>query len=217
MTLAFVIAVLIFTDNIALWHVLAMAFARGLAASVKITVIRTLVLDVVGRANLLAANAATLAADETMGIIVPTLAGLIIERLDIAWAYVLMGCAGLAAAVMLLTLGRVEIQGRTDRSTTFQDLRAGLRFAGSNRVVRSLLILGLVGEVFGWGHYSMLPVMARDVLEVGPVGLGLLASAGSVGALAASLVMSARGDVDGKSRLMASTLIGFGGFLLLFA
>jgi len=62
MALSFAIAFLIFTDNIALWHILTMAFLRGLAASVKITSTRTLIMDIVGRSELLAANAATIAA-----------------------------------------------------------------------------------------------------------------------------------------------------------
>jgi MFS family permease len=63
----------------------------------------------------------------------------------------------------------------------------------------------------------MLPVMARDVLEVGPTGLGYLYSAGSVGALIASLILSTRSDITNMARLMIAGYIGLGVFLILFA
>jgi MFS family permease len=128
-----------------------------------------------------------------------------------------MGCAGLTAALLLSLLRGVESQRRSERSSPVHDLKAGLRYVFTTPIVRSLIIMGVIGEVFGWGHYAMLPVMARDVLEVGPTGLGYLASAGSVGALAASLILSTKGDINNKGRLMVLGYTGFGGFLMLFA
>jgi MFS family permease len=83
--------------------------------------------------------------------------------------------------------------------------------------VRSLIILGLVGEIFAWSHEAMLPVMARDALEMGPTGLGYLYSAGSVGALIASVILSTRSDIANKGRLMMAGYIGLGVFLVLFS
>ena len=217
MALSFTIAFLIFADNLALWHVLTMAFLRGLAASVKITATRTLIMDIVGRSDLLAANAATIAAFTIMGIIMPPVVGFVVERANVGWTYVVMGCAGIAAAALLSFLRGVESQRRIERNSPIQDLVAGLRFVVTTPIVRSLIILGLVGEIFAWGHESMLPVMARDVLEVGPTGLGYLYSAGSVGALVAALILSTRSDITNKVRLMIAGYVGLGVFLILFA
>jgi MFS family permease len=217
MFFSFTLAFLIFTGNIALWHILVIAFLRGLAASVKITATHTLILDIVGRSNLLAANAATIAAFTIMGIIMPPIVGLVVEKADIGWMYIVMGCAGLTAASLLFFLRGVESRKRAERTSPLQDLGAGIRFVITTPIVRSLILLGLVGEIFGWGHEAMLPVMARDVLEVGPTGLGYLYSAGSVGALIASLILSARSNINNKERLMIAGYIGMGVFLLLFA
>lgn len=217
MALSFAIAFLIFTDNIALWHILTMAFLRGLAASVKITSTRTLIMDIVGRSELLAANAATIAAFTIMGIIMPPVVGFVVERANIGWTYVVMGCAGIGAAVLLGFLRGVESRRRTERTSPIQDMVAGLRYVVNTPIVRSLIILGLIGEIFAWGHEAMLPVMARDVLEVGPTGLGYLYSAGSVGALIASLILSTGSDISNKGRLMIAGYVGIGVFLILFA
>ncbi len=214
---SFIIASLIFTDHIVLWHVLALAFLRGMAGSVKITATRTLVLDVTGKADLLAANAATDAAFISAGILMPPVVGLMIEKTDIGWIYVLMGCAALLSALLLSSLRGVKSQSRSERTSLIQDLKAGLRFVASTPIVRSLIILGLVGEIFAWSHEAMLPVMARDALEMGPTGLGYLYSAGSVGALIASLILSTRRDIANKGRLMVAGYIGLGVFLVLFS
>ena len=63
----------------------------------------------------------------------------------------------------------------------------------------------------------MMPVMAGKVLNVGPTGLGYLLSAGSAGALMASLVISSMGDIRRKGLAVISGYIVFGAFLLLFA
>ena len=215
--LSFTIAFLIFTDQIALWHILSMGFLRGLTASVKITATSTLVLDVVDRANLLAANAATVAGYTIVGIIVPPMVGLVVERADIGWTYVVMGCAGITAASLLVFLRGVESRRRTDRTSPIQDMVAGLRYVGTTPIVRSLIILGMVGDIFGWGYEVMLPVMARDVLKVGPTSLGYLYSAGSLGALVSSLILSTRSDITNRGRLMMAGYIGLGVFLILFA
>jgi MFS family permease len=217
MVLSFTIGFLIFTDNIALWHILAMAFLRGIAAAVKITATRTIIMDLVGKSDLLAANAATIAAFTTMGIIMPPVVGIVVERADMGWIYMVMGCAGITAILLLGLLRGVESQKRERRTSPIQDLGAGLRYVITTPIVRSLIVLGLIGEVFGWGHEAMLPVMARDVLDVGPTGLGYLYSAGSVGALLASLILSTRSDITNQSRLMIVGYVGMGAFLILFA
>ena len=77
--------------------------------------------------------------------------------------------------------------------------------------------MGLVGELFGWAHVTMLSSMARDVLGTGVSGFGYLASAGFLGMLVSTLVISSLGDVRMKGRFMVIGGIGFTLFVILFA
>jgi MFS family permease len=72
-------------------------------------------------------------------------------------------------------------------------------------------------EAFAFSHHVMLPVMARDVLEVGGTGYGLLASASGIGAFASTAVVAYMGDFRSKAKLLMTAGGGFGLFLLLFA
>ena len=215
-TLAFIIAALVLSDNIELWHVLLTAFIRGLTAAIKIPAKRALVMDVVGRKDLLRATATMGAAMTSAGIFMPPIAGLIGEAFDIGWAYVIMGVVGLVAAISLLGLRGLETS-KLPPASPIQDLKQGLRYVFTTPMIRTLIILGFMFDVFGWGHEVMLPVVVRDVLHAGPAGLGYLFSAGSAGALVSTLVISGMRDIRNKPRLMIVGYIGFGVFLVLFS
>ena len=80
----------------------------------------------------------------------------------------------------------VEIVG-----TRLGSLLAGLRFVRRTPVLLGAISLDLVAVLFG-GAVALLPLFARDILEVGPVGLGVLRSAPAVGALLAGIMLTRR-------------------------
>ena len=99
----------------------------------------------------------------------------------------------------------------------WQDLKQGVRYVVTTPPVRALILIVLVTEGIGWAHESMLPVMARDVLDVDASGLGYLLATAAAGATIATVIVSNLGDVRDKGRLMLASLGGFGLFLMLFA
>jgi MFS family permease len=213
---AFIIAALVFSGRIELWHIMVTAYLNGVVVAIKFPSRMALVLDVAGRENLLRATAANFAAGTSVGIAIPPLAGLVTGALNIGWAYVMMGSAFALAALLLLLLLSVE-RFRAEQASPLQDFKEGIRYVFTTPLTRSLILMALSVEVFGWTHEIMMPVMARDVLDAGPTGLGYLLSAGNAGALASTLVMSSMGDVRNKGRLLVGAYIGFGLFLVLFA
>ncbi len=215
--LAMIVAILIFTEEIRLWHVMLAAFLDGTMLSLKVPSRFALVLDVVGRENLLRGTAANFAAMTMMGIAIPPLAGYIVGSIGIGWAYVMMANAFFWSALILLLLRGTKARVREQKTSPVHDMKEGIRYVFTTPQVRALIILGLTSEAFGWAHETMLPVMARDVLGAGPQGLGFLLSAGSVGALITSLVLSNQGDMRNKGRVLIAGYIGFGVFLILFA
>ena len=199
-----------------LWQILTVAFFAGLVAGVISPTSKALTLDLVGREKLLSATAANFTVMSTTGIVAPLVAGTVVGAFDIGWAYVIMGGMSLLSAVTVLLIGAVPRAGEL-RGSPLQDLKEGVRYIFTSPTIRMLLLLALVGDVFGMGHEIMLPVMARDVLDVGPSGLGYLISAGMAGGAVSALVLSSLGDIKRKGRLLVIGYGGFGVFLLLFA
>ena len=212
-----VVAVLVFTDRIELWHILATALADGMLMAVKLPARMTLVLDVAGRENLLKANAANFVAMTTGGITVPLLAGPVVDTFGIGWIYAGMVLALILSSAHMVFLRGFGTSGRKRDTSPLADLKEGVRFTLGTPHIRLLILMLLSSEAFGWSHETMMPVMAGKVLDVGPTGLGYMFSAGSAGALISSLTLSALGEGRNVGRLLVFGYMGFGACLVLFA
>ncbi len=214
--LAFGLAIVILTDRVQLWEVLVFAFLSGVLVSIKIPSKMALTLDVVGRNRLLSATAANFTAMTSMGILAPILSGAVISAFDIGWAYVIIGVVYLISVAILANL-RGIVRVEKEPSSPWDDLKEGVRYVFTTPVVRMLILMVLVSEAFGWSHEVMLPVIARDVLNVGASGYGYLIAAGSVGGLVSTVIMSSLGEIGYQGRLLIVSLAGYGLFLMLFA
>ncbi|MGZ8782203.1 MAG: MFS transporter, partial [Gaiellaceae bacterium] len=93
--------------------------------------------------------------------------------------------------------------------TRLGSLLAGLRFVRRTPVLLGAISLDLVAVLFG-GAVALLPLFARDILEVGPVGLGVLRSAPAVGALLAGIMLTRRPlqRMAGRKLLIVVALFG---------
>ena len=213
---AAVIAALVFSDSVQLWHVLVFPIASGITASVRIPGLMAMSLDIVGRKRLVSATAARVASMTVMGVVVPLAIGRVVDGQGMGWAYVAMS-AGDLISVALLTLVNPPVRKRADKSSPFKDLKEGALFSIKSPLVRTLLGAILLNELFGWSHEPMLPVMARDVLGMGATGLGNLLAAGSMGAAVTSVALSSFENPRKKGVMMVAGMFGYGLFLLLFS
>ena len=105
----------------------------------------------------------------------------------------------------------------TGNRTPWRDLKEGVRYVFTTPVVRTLILLAFVAEMFGWSSESMMPVMAREEFKVGATGLGYLMSAAGAGATVSTVILSYIGDFGDKGRLIGVGLGGFALFLVLYA
>ena len=143
----------------------------------------------------------------------PALGGLVYT----AGASVTYGlCSALfaAAAALVATIGYAH-EAPPDEPTTWATVLAGVHFVRGHPVVLGAISLDLFAVLLG-GAAALLPIFARDILHVGPWGLGLLRSAPAVGALAMSIAL-ARWPVRRRTgRLLLGAVAVFGLATLLF-
>ena len=98
---------------------------------------------------------------------------------------------------------------------TWSTLVAGFRYVWHEKIVLGAISLDLFAVLLG-GAIALLPAYARDILEVGPCGLGLLRSATGIGAMAMALYLAVRPVRDHAGLLMFACVILFGLFTLIF-
>lgn len=101
------------------------------------------------------------------------------------------GCAavGYLAALVMVTRMEVRAAERASREITRDVILGGLRYIWRNKLILGSISLDLFAVLLG-GAVALLPIYARDILNVGTAGLGILRAAPGVGALAMSVVVA---------------------------
>src|SRR5437764_11049982 len=119
----------------------------------------------------------------------PSIAGLVLAGFGPGQCYLVEALSRIATIVSLLVIAwRAEpTLGR--RGVTFGAVREGLGFVRTHPIILSMMVLDFGVNLFG-APRALFPVFARDVLHVGPQGLGLLYACSAAGALSAAIIMS---------------------------
>jgi MFS family permease len=167
--------------------ILAIVALIGAARAFESPATTALVSDVVPRPLIARAMAWLISANQTAQIVGPALGGLLSAQSPEA-AYVgaatLFVVAGACAAVI-----RSLQATRARDPVSLESVFSGVAFIWSRRVLLGTMSLDLFAVLLG-GATALLPVYARDILDAGPRGLGLLRSAPAVGALATSVFLA---------------------------
>lgn len=143
----------------------------------------------------------------------PVLGGLL-YGVSGALAYgVAAGLVGLAAICVVL-IGHTQQANRVNE-TTVHTLLAGFKFIKSEPIVLGAISLDLFAVLLG-GATALLPVYARDILQVDELGLGLLRAAPGVGAVAMALWLSKYGIRDHAGKVLFGFVAAFGVFTVVF-
>ena len=117
----------------------------------------------------------------------------------------------------LITRLRVQQRAWTAREpATFTSLFAGIAYIRRQPVLLGAISLDLFAVLFG-GATALLPIFARDILMVGPWGLGILRAAPAAGALAASLYLARKPLRRRVGKIMFAAVAGFGLATVVFA
>ncbi|MHB1192953.1 MAG: MFS transporter [Longimicrobiales bacterium] len=120
----------------------------------------------------------------------PALAGLLVGHWSSAHSYAVSLALYLLAATGLATL-RHSTRPAPQPGSRLEQVREGLRYIRDNKLVLGAISLDMVAVLLG-GATALLPVFARDILQVGPQGFGLMRSAPAVGAAVVAVVLASR-------------------------
>ena len=149
----------------------------------------------------------------------PALGGLI-YLLGAPVTFAVCFALGLAAALAMVAIRKRVVQGKGGEASAVGRAMAGLRFVRSQPILLGAISLDLFAVLIG-GVNALLPVFARDILHVGPGGLGLLRSTFAVGAITTSLALAqlpeARQPHAGRALFGGVALFGLGAVAFSFS
>ena len=170
----------------------------------------------------MAYNGATLSYSGTrlMGFFGPVLAGLLLDRTNIATTLTVQAALYAAGAAIYLKATHFlppPKRKQKEQRGLLGGLNSVVRYLRQDRALFALTLLALVFVPFGMPYQKLMPVFVRDVLSEGPALLGLLVGSASLGSAISGFAIAIMPDVypKGKAILVFSCLFGLG--MILFA
>ncbi|MCH2493136.1 MAG: MFS transporter [Gammaproteobacteria bacterium] len=182
-----VLSLLVLTDEIELWHIGLGAFLNGMIWSADYAVRRTLLGDIAGNNNVGVAMSLDSATTNVTRMLGPLLGGVIYAAIGLQGTY-LVGLVLFSSAIYFIqTMTYRPGPALAMGSKFFTDLREGLRYIRSNRVITMVLTVTVVLNFFGFPFVAMVPVIGNEELGLNPVFIGMLASAEGGGAFVGAI------------------------------
>ena len=200
------------------WHLFAFTLITGVTWAFVDPVRQTLVPALVPREDLMNAVALNSAAFNLTKIIGPSLGGILIVFSGAAGNFFVQSVAylGVLASIHWMCIPPTPSEAR--QSSALANLKEGLAYVWSNPSVFALMATALVPRIFAVPYQTLMPVFQKDVLQVGPEGLGVLLAAPGAGAMLAGLMLATLANrVKRQGVLMLVSLVSLGIVMNLFS
>ncbi len=218
---AVLLAVLVLTGRVQVWHLIVISVYSGIASGFDVPARQALLVKLVkgsdDLANAIALNSSIFNGARLVG---PAVAGLLIGMVGEGPVFALNALSYLAVLWALWALDARD-EGRGARSggaaAVLRTMGEGYRYAFGFPPIRALLVLLALISVMGLPYAVLLPAFASDVLHGGATTLGLLSAAAGFGALAGALSLASRSTVWGLGIVIVRCTALFGASLIAFA
>ncbi|MEE2874986.1 MAG: MFS transporter [Chloroflexota bacterium] len=175
-----VTGLLFFVGQESLLALLILALVGGTSTTLQMAVLQPLAAEVVGDARLSNGVTITSLGQRAVGAVGALLGGILLATISPAWIFVFAALPLVVSAGVFLTISP-NFSREMKVSSFLSDMLEGLDVIRGRRAVLVLLVLMAFTEMFGFSFNGFLPVVAEDLLRIGPEGLGLLTSATAVG------------------------------------
>jgi len=199
--LAFVLAGLTFAKVVQPWHIIVLAFLLGVANAFDAPARNSFITELVSRedmTNAIAMNATMFNIGTVVG---PSVAGLTYAAFGPSWCFTLNGISFLAVIGALLFMKIKPVIQPLRRAKVMADVKEGLEYVFSHRLMLSLIgSVGLV-SIFGLGMLTLLPAWATDILHGDVTTNGWLVSARGFGSMVSALMLAYLGSRRYRGRL----------------
>lgn len=190
MALAFILGILTTAKVVTVTEIAVLAFLLGVVNAIDSPARQSFVAELVDKNSLGSAIALNSAIFNAARVIGPSIAGILIVYVGTGGAF-LINSASYIAVLAALLLMRVQATAEPVRHHPLRAIKEGLCVSFTNPVIRTLLLLTAVTSIFGWSYTTILPVIADNIFHAGATGLGHLYAAAGLGALTATIIVSA--------------------------
>ncbi len=209
--------VAVVTDVIEFWMLIVASVIQGTAFGFYGPTRVAFTRELVGRDHL--GNAITLSMLSMNGtrVVAPAVAGALagLALFGIGGAYLVSAGISLAALVALLRCPEGAVQADLPPARPLAEIVDGVRYVVDRPPLRRLVLSSFVVVMFGFNYVAFVPALVKGTFDLSDGYVGLLMSAGSIGAVIVALGLASRADGPGAYRLMIGAGLVFGGGVVL--
>jgi len=208
--IALAVAALLFTNSLAVWQLMLLTFLLGTLQAFYMTARQVYVYDVVGAGGAVSGIALIALGQRVGQIFGALLAGTLILWQGPGFTFLVMSLSYGFGVLILYGLRRSGESAPEQREPMRENILNYFRALRNNRVMLVLMISTAAAEMLGFSHQVVLPILAKDVLLLGPGGLGVLTAFRFVGGALGVVILAAMGDVRRRGLLLLGALALFG-------
>ena len=196
------------------WLTYTIIFCTGVIRAFAGPALQAIIAQIVPREKLPNAVTINTSAFLFASVLGHATAGFLIAHTTYLFCFSVVGCYVLIAWGLLFSLSpkKVMVAGETK---TWDSIKEGLRFVYHTREVLGALALDLFAVLFG-GAVAMIPVYARDILKVGPIGFGWLNAADDIGSILMMIAMTLWPLRRRQGYILLYAVFGFGICIIVF-
>lgn len=183
-----VTAVLDGTGQLEIWHLAVASFINGCGWCTENPVRRVMMGEVVGREQMGAAMSLDVGAGNASRMVGPAAGGFLLAGTGLQGAFIL-GVLMYGTALWAILSIRSRIPRVAGSEAVLARIAEGLALVRTDKRLIGVLVVTVIYNIFAWPFTSMIPVIGRDRLHLGPEGVGILAAMDGIGAFVGALLV----------------------------
>jgi len=190
MLLAFILAVLAFTNIVQEWHIILLAAGLGIVNAFDAPARQAFVVEMVGKEDLPNAIALNSMMFNSARVIGPAMAGILLAILGAAWCFTINGISYIAVIIGLWAMRLKPHVMKRQLESQWKQLSGGLHYVSQRSDLAGLLLLALIFSVFGISYSTILPAFVEQILKQGAAAYGWVNAATGVGAVTGAFMIA---------------------------
>jgi MFS family permease len=220
--LYFILATLVLSGSLEVWHVLAVVFGTGAFEAFQQPSRQAIFPNLIDRKDMMSAVGLNSTIHPGTRIFAPLIAGVLIDQVGMgldgaAATLYLVGVLYFAFSIALFRIHMAPVQ-RAQSSGGFQSLAQGMQYVANHRIFMLLIMTSFSSAIFGMAHVTLMPVFTEKLTgDSTGFNLSVLTSAGGVGGLAGAFLAGSLGNIRRRGWLMIGGAGSFCLSLILFA
>ena len=217
-TATFIMGTLVAVGYLRVWQIFTFTLITAVAWSFVDPVRQSMVPTLVPKEELMNAVALNSAAFNMTKVVGPSLGGLLIALFGASGNFFVQGAAygGVLLSLYWMTAPSNSTEAR--RTSATANLKEGLVYVWSTPAVLALMTSALIPRIIAVPYQTLMPVFQKDVLKVGPEGLGILLAAPGLGACLAGFALATLSSrLKRQGIVLIVSLIALGVGMNLFA